>query len=235
MENISIIYRTIIALVFLFIIVKIMGKKQVSQLNVFDYIIGITIGSIVADISLDIEKSLISGILSMIVFALFSILVSYLTMKSLTFRRFFMGVPTILIENNKIIESGLKKAKIDINDLLLEARIKGYFNLDEIESAVMEISGEISFLPKDKDKPLTKKDMNLQSKKTALVANIILDEQLLENNLKSMNKDIKWLKQILKVQGYNNYKGILLATLDDNDKVTIYPKNIKSVKKTILE
>ena len=77
--------------------------------------------------------------------------------------------------------------------------------------------------------------MNLQSKKTALVANIILDEQLLENNLKSMNKDIKWLKQILKVQGYNNYKGILLATLDDNDKVTIYPKNIKSVKKTILE
>ena len=131
-DILNVLGRTILMTVILFILVKLIGKKQVSQLNLFDYLIGITIGSIVADISLDLEKILVSGVFCLISYGLLSIFVSYITMKNITARRFFFGVPTILIENNKIIEGGLKKAKLDVNELLAEARSQGYFNLEDI-------------------------------------------------------------------------------------------------------
>ena len=156
---IDVIIRTISSLITLFMFTKLMGKKQISQLNIFDYVVGITIGSIAADISLDTSKNLVDGIVAMLIYALFNAMVSYLTLKSIKFRRIFTGTPTMIVENGKIIEKGLEKAKFDINDLLEEARNAGYFNLEEIEYAIMESNGRISFLPSDKDKPVTKKDM----------------------------------------------------------------------------
>ncbi len=234
-DIINVIFRTILVLIILFFLAKIMGKKQISQLNLFDYIIGITIGSIAADISLDLEKHLLSGLTSLFIYGLFSIFVSYLSMKSISLRRFLMGVPTILIENNKIIDDGLRKAKLDINELLAEARSQGYFKLEDIEYAIMETNGRVSFLPVSASLPATKKDVNAKINKESLVANVIIDSKLLEENLKEMNKDKKWLDSILKVQGYNKYDDIMLATLDINDKVTVYKKNIKSKKNSILE
>lgn len=234
-DIINVIWRTILVLWILFFITKIIGKRQISQMNLYDYIIGITIGSIAADISLDIEKNLISGIVSLVIYALFSLLLTYLTMKSITLRRFFVGVPTVLIEKGKIIEKGLTKCKININDLLEEARTEGYFNIEEIDYALMETSGKISFLPKEKEKPATKKDMAVTLKKQTLTANLIIDEEVLEENLNDIGKDKKWLMQQLKVQGYNNTNGILLATFDSNQKLKIYEKNEKVKKKSVLE
>lgn len=234
-ELLRIFARTILVLLILFILTKIMGKKQVSQLSLFDYIIGITIGSIAADISLDIEKNLLSGILSLCIYSTMSLIVSYITMKSINLRRFVMGVPTILIEKGNLIESGLKKSKIDVNDLLTEARSQGYFKLEDIEYAIMETNGKISFMLANKNTPITKKDMLDKINKESLVANVIIDSKLLDKNLKEMNKDKKWLDNALKVQGYNNYNNIMLATLDINDKVVVYKKNIKSKKSSILE
>lgn len=227
--------RTILILVILFFIAKMLGKKQVAQLNLFDYIIGITIGSIAADISLDIEKNLISGIVSLLLYGIISYIISKITMKSITLRRFLTGVPTILIEKGEIVESGLKKSKIDINDLLEEARIAGYFDINEINTAIMEINGSISFLPKEKEKPATKKDMNVSIKAGGMTANVIIDSNFMENNTKAIGKNKKWLDHELKVQGYNDYKNILLATVDSNCKVTVYEKNVKPNQNTILE
>lgn len=235
MDMLRIFGRTILVLILLFILTKIMGKKQVSQLSLFDYIIGITIGSIAADISLDIEKNLMSGIISLCTYSVMSIIVSYVTMKSISLRRFIIGVPTILIENNKIIEGGLKKARIDVNDLLTEARSQGYFKLEEIEYAIMETNGKISFMPCSKNSPVVKKDIISKIDKESLVANVIIDSRLLDKNLKEMHKDKKWLDNALKVQGYNNYDDIMLATLDINDKLVVYKKNIKSKKSSVLE
>jgi len=236
MNNIiNILLRTILMTIILFILVKLIGKKQVSQLNLFDYLIGITIGSIVADISLDLEKNLISGILSLICYGLLSILVSYVTLKSIKLRRFFYGVPTILIENNKLIEGGLKKSKLDVNELLAEARSQGFFKLEEIEYAIMETNGSISFMPINSSAPATKKDVNTKVNKESLVANVIIDSKLLNENLKAMHKDKKWIDKALKVQGFNDYDNIMLATLDINDKVIVYKKNIKSKKNSVLE
>ena len=231
----NICFRTILVLIILFFITKMMGKKQISELNFFDYIVGITIGSIAADISLDIEKNMIAGIAALFIYGFISYIISFVSIKSILARRFFIGVPTVLVEKGKIIESGLKKSKIDVNDLLMEARENGYFNLDEIDYALMEVNGNISFLPKEKEKPVTKKDMKIKCSNEGLTVNSIIDSKYMVNNMKAINKDKEWLDHELKVNGYDNYDNILLATIDNNYKVTIYEKNVKPDKNTVLE
>lgn len=231
----NICFRTILVLIILFFITKMMGKKQISELNFFDYIVGITIGSIAADISLDIEKNMIAGIAALFIYGFISYIISFVSIKSILARRFFIGVPTVLVEKGKIIESGLKKSKIDVNDLLMEARENGYFNLDEIDYALMEVNGNISFLPKEKEKPVTKKDMKIKCSNEGLTVNAIIDSKYMVNNMKAINKDKEWLDHELKVNGYDNYDNILLATIDNNYKVTIYEKNVKPDKNTVLE
>ena len=234
-DFLNICFRTILVLVILFFITKMMGKKQISELNFFDYIVGITIGSIAADISLDIEKDMLAGIAALFIYGFISYIISFISIKSILARRFFIGVPTVLVEKGKIIESGLKKSKIDVNDLLMEARENGYFNLDEIDYALMEVNGNISFLPKEKEKPVTKKDMKIKCSNEGLTVNAIIDSKYMVNNMKAINKDKEWLDHELKVNGYDNYDNILLATIDNNYKVTIYEKNVKPDKNTVLE
>ena len=231
----NICFRTILVLIILFFITKMMGKKQISELNFFDYVVGITIGSIAADISLDIEKNMIAGIAALFIYGFISYIISFVSIKSILARRFFIGVPTVLVEEGKIIESGLKKSKIDVNDLLMESRENGYFNLDEIDYALMEVNGNISFLPKEKEKPATKRDMKIKCSNEGLTVNAIIDSKYMANNMRVINKDKEWLDHELKVNGYDNYDNILLATIDNNYKVTIYEKNVKPDKNTVLE
>ncbi len=233
-ETITVIYRTILVLAILFIIAKLMGKKQVSQMNIFDYSIGITIGSIAADISLDIDKNLTAGIVCLILYGIFSILIAYLTLKNIRIRRFFNGVPTILIDNGKIIEKNLLKEAIDVNDLQEEARQNNYFDLSKIKYAVLETSGKISFLPYSKYDLVTKEDMKIKTKDEGLVCNAIIDTKILENNLNNFNKSKDWLDKELSKLGYNDYSNILLATINTNNQVVVYEKNIRSNNK-ILE
>lgn len=234
-DFLNICFRTILVLIILFFITKMMGKKQISELNFFDYVVGITIGSIAADISLDIEKNMIAGIAALFIYGFISYIISFISIKSIWARRFIIGVPTVLVEKGKIIESGLKKSKIDVNDLLMVARENGYFNLDEIDYALMEVNGNISFLPKEKEKPVTKKDMKIKCSNEGLTVNAIIDSKYIVNNMKAINKDKEWLDHELKVNGYDNYDNILLATIDNNYKVTIYEKNVKPDKNTVLE
>ena len=234
-DFLNICFRTILVLIILFFITKMMGKKQISELNFFDYVVGITIGSIAADISLDIEKNIIAGIAALFIYGFISYIISFVSIKSILARRFFIGVPTVLVEKGKIIESGLKKSKIDVNDLLMEARENSYFNLDEIDYALMEVNGNISFLPKEKEKPVTKRDMKIKCSDEGLTVNGIIDGMYMVNNMKAINKDKEWLDHELKVNGYDNYDNILLATIDNNYKVTIYEKNVKPDKNTVLE
>jgi len=206
-----------------------MGKKQVSQMSMFDYITGITIGSIVADISLDIEKNLLSGIICLLIYCLTDLLISYLSLKSIALRNFFNGREVILIENGNINEKNMSKNKITINDLETEARIMGYFNISDINNAVLEPNGKISFELKDKLKPTTKKDMSIKTDNSPLVYNLIIDGTIIESNLIHLNKDKKWLYHELKVLGYKQ-KDILLLTMDKNNKLNVYKKTIEKNK-----
>ena len=236
MENlIEIIIRSIISLTALFIVTKLLGKKQVSQLSLFDYVIGISIGNFAAEISINMETPLMYGIISMLVFGLIAFLVSILTMKSIILRRFFMGTPTILIQKGKILEKNLKKVKFDVNDLLGECRSKNYCDLKEIGYALMESKGTLSIMPKIEYEKVTKKDMNIKLKQPSLVANVIIDKVIMKQNLENMNKDEGWLEHQLKEKGYKTTENILLATLDIDEKLTVYEKNKTKKPHNILE
>ena len=222
-ETTNVIIRTIIILIITFIMFKLMGKKQVSQMSMFDYIIGITIGSVVADISLDLEKKLTLGIVCLLIYSITDILISYLSLKSITLRGLFEGKETPLIVDGQINRENMSKNKITINMLQTEARQQGYFNLDEINNAILEPNGMISFEQKDKEKPVSKKDMKISSHNKGLVYNLIIDGKILEDNLVHANKTIKWLKHELKIKG-KVQKEILLLTIDSDDKINIYSK-----------
>lgn len=222
-EIINVTLRTLLVLVLIFILFKLMGKKQVSQMSMFDYITGITIGSVVADISLDINKNLTSGIVCLLIYCFIDIIISFISLKSITLRKFFEGKETPLIINGKINKENMAKNKITINILQTEARLMGYFNLDEINNAILEPSGMISFEPKEKEKPATKKDMGVKSIDKGLVYNLIVDGEILKENLEHAKKSEKWLKHELNVIG-KELKDILLLTIDGEEKINYYIK-----------
>ena len=227
--------RSLLSLTALFLVTKLLGKKQVSQLSLFDYVIGISIGNFAAEMTINMESQYINGLTAILVFGLIAYLVSYITMKSIVLRRFFIGTPTILIQNGKLIEPNLKRVKFDINDLLEACRVNGYFDLKQIEYALMEANGQLSIMPKGEFSPVTIKDMNLKANKQELVANVIIDSKIMHNNLKNMKKDNEWLEQELNIKGYKTLDNILLATLDNNDKLVIYERNNNDKVHNVLE
>lgn len=231
-EALSIIPRAIFSLIVLFFITKLIGKKQVSELSLFDYVIGISIGNFTAEMTMDLNSQYINGIVAIISFGVVSYLVSYITMKSISLRRFLIGIPTIIIEDEKISLQGLKKAKIDINDLLEQCRAQGYFDISEISYAVMEVNGKLSILPKTDYQVPTLKDLKIKGDKAYLTSNVIIDGNLMEKNLKNSNKNIEWLNKELLKQGHSNYDNILLATITNN-KLTIFEKTNVNTTKTL--
>lgn len=228
------ILRALLSLVTLFLITKLLGKKQVSQLSVFDYVIGISIGNFAAEMTINVESQYMNGIVAVVVFGLVAYLISIWTMKSIIIRRFFMGTPTLLIQNGKLMEKNLKKVKFDMNDLLEECRSNGYFDINEIEYAIMEANGTLSILPKGEYKPLTVKDMNLKVEKQGLCANIIIDGKIMYNNLEHIHKTEKWLLKELKIKG-KDLGDILLATIDVNGKLILYERNNNEQSFDVLE
>jgi uncharacterized membrane protein YcaP (DUF421 family) len=234
-ELLDVFIRALLSLITLFLIAKMLGAKQVSQLSLFDYVIGISIGNFAAEMTINLESQYLNGILAVVVFGFVAYFVSFLTMKSIKLRRFFMGTPTIVIQKGKLLESNLKKLKLDVNDLLEECRCNGYFNIEEIEYAIMEVNGNISILPKGKYKPVVIQDLDLEVPKQGLCANVIIDGKPMSNNLKIALKDEAWLLNEINKQGYDDYSKILLATLDINGKLTVYERNLHETPKNFLE
>ncbi|MEG0994488.1 MAG: DUF421 domain-containing protein [Bacilli bacterium] len=224
-DLIAVIIRSLLSLFTLFLVAKMLGKKQVSQLSVFDYVVGISIGNFAAEMTINLESHWMHGTIAVIVYGVVAYLISLGTMKSIWLRRIFMSTPTIMIQDGKLLEKNMKKAKFDINDLLEECRSNGYFDLNEISYAVLESNGKLSILPKETYRPLTPKDMNLSPDKSSLVANLVIDGKIMKKHLEIVNKKEDWLIQQLSVKGYKSLDKVLLATLDNKDKLTIYEKN----------
>jgi uncharacterized membrane protein YcaP (DUF421 family) len=211
-----------------------LGKKQVSQLSAFDYVIGISMGSIAAEMTINTDAPFFDGLVAMIAYALIAYIISWLTIKSLGLRKFFTGTPIILIQDGKIIRKNLRKSLLDINDLMQECRSSGYFNIDDIAYAVMEACGKLSFLPKTPKRPVTLEDLNKTDTKAGLCANVIIDGKIMDKALKSIKKDEKWLMKEIKKQGYDNPENIFLAIVDNTYKMTVYEKIEAIENKNVL-
>lgn len=224
-EALIIIPRSLIAILILYIATRLIGKKQVSELSLFDYVIGISIGNFGAEMIINMDTPYIYGCIAIMTFGIVAYFVSIITMKSIKLRRLIIGTPTIVIQNGKILEPSLRKLKMDINDLLEQTRIGGTFDISEIEYAIVEANGKLTIMKKSMYNPVTLNDMKLKVQKKDLVANVIIDSKVLFNNLKNMNKTEEWLEQELKIKGYRDLDKILLATLDIYDKLIVYEKN----------
>ncbi len=235
MDYFYVLLRSIFSILALFFLTKLMGRKQISQLNLYDYVVGITIGSVAAEVSTSLESNFWAGMLVMSVYTIVSVFISFITEKSILMRRFIIGVPIIIIERGKIIENSLKKAKFDVNDLLQEARVSGYYDLSQIEYAIMESNGKISFLPKSNYMPVTVSDMKIKVARNGLVSNLVIDGNIMHKHLKRIKKDEKWLLTRLNNMGYKDLKKILLVTCDNKEQLTIFEKNYGCDEDTVLE
>ena len=224
MEFVKIIWLSLGSILTLFDLTKIMGNKEMSQLNMFDYVIGITIGSIAAEMSTALESSFIQPLTAMIVYAVVTIIISSISNHNLKARRVIDGRTLILLDNGKLYRNNFKKGKLDLNEFLMQCRTNGYFNISQIQTAILESNGKISFLPKQGSKPLAPDDLNLKLKQEKLVLNVVLDGIVLEENLKILGKDMDWLEKQTKKQGIKNIEKIFLATCDQDDNLSVYMK-----------
>lgn len=210
------------SIVELLILCKFMGYRQLSQMSMFDYVNGITIGSIAAEMATSLEDNFVYPMTAMIIYAAAVIFLSWWSSKSIYVRRIVTGKPIVLLNNDKLYEKNFRKAKIDLNEFLTQCRVSGYFDLSQLESAILEENGRISFLPKSEHRPATPKDLQLVPGKDSLVANIIIDGHIMTQNLKASGKNERWLMHQLNAHGVSDIRDVFLATCDLNNQFNVY-------------
>ncbi len=207
----------------LLLITKLIGYRQISQLNIFDYVNGITIGSIAAEMATELEEPH-KPLLAMVVYGLLVLLTSVITSHSLKARRWLTGRTLVLLENGKLYRENLKKAKLDINEFLTQCRDSGYFDLNEIQLALLETTGKVSFLPKSQQRPATPQDMGVTVQQTLPQINVVLDGHVLADNLQYLGYDETWLDRQLKAQN-TTVGDCFLVTCDREGTLGVYPMN----------
>ena len=225
MEVFTVILASLFSAAVLFIIAKIIGHKQVAQLEFFDYITGITIGSIAAELATTLDKPWWKPTVSMIVFGVITVILSVLTRKLPRSRKFINGTPTIVLNDGKLYRKNMKKAKLELSEFLLLCRQEGYFNLDDIQTAVYEYNGKLSILPVSTKRPLNPEDMKLSPPPEHIGTEVIMDGRILGGNLRRRNLSEAWLQKELKAQGYQSAKQIFLGVCGKDDRLTLYPSD----------
>ena len=223
MEALWVMLTALLSIAALFVITKLMGHKQVSQLDFFDYVCGITIGSIGAELATELESPERS-LIALAVYGAVSIILNLITTKIPSSRKYINGAPIILMKGGRIYKESLKKAKLDLSELMLLAREQGYFDLDAIEVAVFEHTGRISILPKSNLRPTTPEDLSLSVKRASIGVELIMDGKIIRKNLGRIAKSEDWLASELDLRGFSSAREILLAVYKkEEDKLTIYP------------
>jgi uncharacterized membrane protein YcaP (DUF421 family) len=188
-----IIGRSLLFLVLLFITTKILGKKQISELSFFEYVAGITVGSIAGEVVTGLESNTFHGVLALVVFGIITFLVNYLSIKSKTFSDFAEGKGTVVIKDGKILEEALKNEKYTLDELSALLRQKGIFKAADVEFAVLEPRGNLSTLLKSENRPLTPKDLHIKVPNEKEPQTVIMDGKIIDESLRKSGKGRGWL------------------------------------------
>lgn len=205
----------------LFLAAKVVGHKQIAQLDFFDYITGITIGSIAAEMATELEEPW-KPLAAMVLYGIVSLLLSILSNKFPRLRKYLNGTPTILMDHGSLYRENLKKAKLDLSEFLVLCRQQGYFDLTQIETAVFEYNGKLTILPVSTQRPLTPGDMKLKMEQELLFTELIMDGRVLEENLKRMGLDRTWLQRRLEERHVHSPKEVFLAVCDRRLNFVLY-------------
>ena len=224
MEIFKVLITSVLSAVALFIIAKIMGHKQMAQLDFFDYITGITIGSIAAELATEIEKPW-KPLVSMIVYGGISVSLSIIAGKSLKIRKYINGTPTIILDNGKLYRKNMKKAKLELSEFMVLCRQEGYFNINDIQTAIFEHNGRLTILPVSENRPVTPKDLKLTPPKEEIYTEVIMDGRILGENLKRLGMNEKWLEKQIKQRNFNSVREIYLGVCDQNNNLLLFGMN----------
>lgn len=221
---IIVVLRTLILYALVIIALRLMGKREIGQLQPFELVVIIMISELAAIPSENVGIPLLSGIIPILVLLLTGVTLAWISLKSERARAIICGTPSILIERGKILEEELKKNRYSLTDLLEELRIKNVPNIAEVEFAVLETNGQLSVFPKSQNRPTVPKDFMLKTQFEGLPLTLIMDGVLNENNLRQANKDLNWLTNELKKRNINGVNDVFLASLDTSDTLFIQVK-----------
>ena len=223
MDILKVILTSLLSVAALFITTKLMGHKQVAQLDFFDYVNGITIGSIGAELATELESPH-RPLIAIFIYGACSVILNLIAQKLPFSRKYINGTPTILMQNGKLYRKNLKQAKLDLSEFMLMCRELGYFDLGEIQAAVFEHNGRLSVLPKAANRPATPEDLKITAKATFIGTELIMDGFVMKENLLRVGVNEDWLAARIAAQGYECVKEIFLAVYTrETDTLTLYP------------
>ena len=221
MDFLRLILMSVLSAAAMFAIAKLSGHKQVAQLDFFDYISGITIGSIAAELATELEDPW-KPLTALAVYAGIAAVLRAITTKRQKSRKYINGTPTVILDNGKLYRENMKKAKLDLSEFMLMCRQAGYFNLCDIQTAVYEYDGRLSILPVSTARPATPSDLNLSPTQETLFTEVIMDGRILDENLKRMGLNIRWLQKRLKEQGYQSADEVFLGICGKDHAWTLF-------------
>lgn len=222
-----VVIRSVISFFILLLLVRLMGKQQVAQLTFFDYVVGITIGSMASTLSVQVNEDLLSTLAGLATWTILAILLAIFSLHSVWVRKIVDGEATIVVANGKILEDKLKQIRIPIEQLISELRTQGVFNITDVEFAMFEPGGKISIQKKSPKQPVTPADLNISTKCDGLPANLILDGVVLQDALHSLNLTRAWLEHQLSKQNIQDVTEISLAQLDTKGNLYVDLKGDK--------
>ena len=222
MEFFQILLTTVLSAGVLFAIAKLSGHKQVAQLDFFDYISGITIGSIAAELATELESPW-KPLTAMCVYGAVAVGLRLLTTRRQRSRKYINGTPTIILDRGKLYRENMKKAKLDLSEFMLMCRQAGYFDLNDIQTAVYEYDGKLSVLPVSGKRPVNPADLNLSPPGARLLAEVIMDGRILDENLRRMGLDPRWLQKRLEEQGYQSASQVFLGLCGEDHSLSLFP------------
>ena len=213
--------KALIAFVVILILARCLNKEQLSQLTFYDWIVGITIGSMAANLTNEPEGRILEHVVILVVFSAAAYLTGMMTVKSRPLRKLIEGEPTVVIHNGRILEHNMAKLHYNVDNLLNQLREKNVFNIEDVEFALLEGNGGLSVLLKSQKRPLTPSDLGIPTSYEGLSSEIIVDGQVIYQNLKQNNLDEQWLIAELRKRGYNSPRDIVLATLSSDGELYI--------------
>lgn len=229
-DTLVVIVRAIIAFFTLLIFARVLGKQTISQLTFFDYVLGITIGSMAASLTTDLTSRAWPHWVGLFVWFLLVYILQWIVLKSRKASKYIDGEATIVIMKGEIMEEAMRSVRYRVSDLLEQLRGKQVFDLNEVEFAILEKDGHVSVLKKAEFQSITAKKLNISVKYQGLGKEIIYDGKLFEKNLNASRKDKEWLDKELNLRGYDTYEDVFLAIIDSSGHLFIdgYKDNLKN-------
>lgn len=215
-ETLLVFIRSVIAFLWLFLLTRFVGRKQVSQLTFTEYVVGITIGSIAAQASIDPQNRFLDGVVGVAVWAFASVLLSYMQLKSRAARKFIEGEPIVVIARGQIQEQGLRRARLSTSELMELLRQRNVFDLSQVDWALLETDGQLTVLKKPEHEPLTPKTAGIPTPSRSFPYVVVADGQLLPNSLRAAGKDRDWLMRELARYGVKDVREVMLAQVVGN-------------------